>query len=392
MVAKRVNQIEPFMVMEILELAKRLEREGQDVIHLEIGEPDFKTPAPVCEEACAAIGQEFTHYTPSRGWSPLRDRISQYLNQSRGLTYDPDTEIMVSAGSSPAFLLALGTLLDPGDGVVITNPCYSCYPNFVKFFDGVVQDVAVFEDKGFALDPDDLNERIDGKTRAVILNSPANPTGEIIPRELLRGLADIVEDRDLWVLSDEIYASINYEPDGQCPSILDIPGMKDHTILLDGFSKFYAMTGWRLGYICAPADLMAVMDKIQQNFIICAPSISQVAGFKALDPAIDPHTQEMLETYRARREVIVKGLNEIPGISCRNPRGAFYAFANIKDLGIDSKNFCRDLLLEQYVATTPGIAFGSNGEGFVRFSYANNVTNIERALDRVRAFVEKKYT
>ncbi|MHA1732955.1 MAG: pyridoxal phosphate-dependent aminotransferase [Promethearchaeota archaeon] len=391
MFSQRVSRIEPFMVMEILELARQLEREGRDVVHLEIGEPDFETPGLVRDEACGAVTRGFTHYTPSRGWKPLRDGIAGYLERTRGVSYDPDGEVIVSSGSSPAFLLALGALVDPGDGVVVTNPCYSCYPNFVKFFGGVVQDVEVHEERGFALNPGDLDARVDGRTKVVVLNSPANPTGEVIPREVLGGIAEVAREHDLWVISDEIYAGISYDEGGVVPSILEFPGMKERTVLIDGFSKFWAMTGWRLGYVCAPPDLTRAMDKIQQNFLICAPSASQAAGLRALDPDVGAATNRMLETYRERRDAIVDGLNAIRGISCRKPHGAFYAFANISSLDTDSYGFCKALLQQEAVASTPGVAFGSNGEGFVRFSYSNSVDNIWVALERIRVFVEENY-
>lgn len=387
-VAARVRVIEPFMVMEILETARQMENRGTPVIHLEIGEPDFETPEIIRREACDAITSGFTHYTASKGWSPLREKIADLAGASRGVHYDPDSEVLVTAGSSPAFLLAFSTLLDPGDGVVLTNPCYACYPNFVRFFGGQVQSVPVHEDNGFALDPADLLEHVTPETKAILLNSPANPTGGVIPQENLRALAEIAVDHDLWVISDEIYSEIVYEGDS-APSILEFPGMKERTVLLDGFSKFYAMTGWRLGYACAPAALTRVMDTVQQNFVICAPSVSQVAALAALGPDLATPTSEMLTTYRARRDAIVAGLNAIDGIHCRLPEGAFYAFANVSALDSNSVRFARGLLEEAHVAATPGVAFGSHGEGFVRFSYANSLANIQQALPKIAEFASR---
>jgi aspartate/methionine/tyrosine aminotransferase len=387
--SQRVGNIKPFIVMELLARAQELERKGINVMHMEIGEPDFDTPDVVREAAIKGCRAGKTHYTNSLGYRELREAIARYKKDSRGLVLDVDREIMVTAGSSPGFLMAMGAIVDPGDEVIVTDPGYPCYQNFIRFFGGVPAPVKIFEDAAFDVDPERLEKAITKKTRMIVLNSPANPTGQQISEKALRRIADVVLARkDIWVLTDEIYAELTYT--GKiAPSISSIPEMRARTIVLDGFSKMWAMTGWRLGYLVAPDPLMKVMDKINQNFMICAPSVSQEAAIAALGCAKE--TAEMLRLYKERRDVIVKRINQMQGISMAYPpSGAFYAFANIKAVSNDSLTFTYDLLEKGHVAATPGIGFGENGEGFVRFSYTTSIKNISEAMDRVEAYLKQR--
>jgi aspartate/methionine/tyrosine aminotransferase len=384
--ADRVGNIEPFMVMTLLERALELERAGHSMVHLEIGEPDFDTPPRIMEAANRGCLDGHTHYTHSMGTIELRTAIAQYKKRSRKVEINPNTEVMVTAGSSPAFFIALGALLNPGDEVVITDPGYPCYQNFIRYYGGHVKYVSIYEEDRFDVRPSELEKNITPKTKAIILNSPSNPTGQIIPDKSLKEIADLAIKHDLFVISDEIYSELTYT--GQiAPSISEIPEMKDRTIVLDGFSKFWAMTGWRLGYIIAPPPIIEQMNKINQNFFICAPSISQIAGIEALKCLEETH--QMLQTYQERRDLIVKRINAIDGISINPPAGAFYAFANIKGVSTDSKRFSWDLLEKAHVAATPGIAFGLNGEGFIRFSYCAHKEKIEEGMNRLETFVSQ---
>nr|MDO8085143.1 pyridoxal phosphate-dependent aminotransferase [Candidatus Sigynarchaeum springense] len=384
--SRRVSDIQPFIVMELLARAQELERKGTNIVHMEIGEPDFDTPEAVRDAAIKGCQAGKTHYTNSLGYRELREAISRYKKDTRGLDLDVDREIMVIAGTSPGFLMAMGALVDPGDEVIVTDPGYPCYQNFIRFFGGVPKFVKIHEEERFELDPAQLEQAITGKTRMILLNSPANPTGQAISEKALRRIADVVLARkDVWVLADEIYAELTYT--GKiAPSISSIPEMRDRTIVLDGFSKMWAMTGWRLGYIVAPGPLMKAMDKINQNFMICAPSVSQEAAIAAL--GCSKETAAMLRLYKQRRDVITKRINQMQGISMKYPpSGAFYAFANIKAVSNDSLKFAYDLLEKGHVAATPGIGFGANGEGFIRFSYTTDVSNIAEAMDRVERFL-----
>ena len=363
-ISRRARTIKPFMVMTVLERAMELEQQGIDVVHFEIGEPDFDTPAAVRQVACDQIHAGATHYTHSRGLSELREKISIFNADTRGIRYAPDREILVAGGTSPLFLMGLGAILNPADEVLICDPGYPCYENFVTFFGNHVVRIPVFEDNRFDLTPDAIQDRISGHTRAIILNSPSNPTGQVNSAETIKAVADLACDYNFWVISDEIYASITYDR-LKVPSITQIDAARDHVILLDGFSKFYAMTGWRLGYACAPSAIIDEMVKIQQNFFICPPSISQHAGIAAFDCHDD--TAAMLAEYACRRDCIVGGLNKIPGIHCLPPAGAFYVFANVQELSRDCFSIARDLLESAHVAVTPGIAFGRTAKDIYDF-------------------------
>ncbi|MHA1370236.1 MAG: pyridoxal phosphate-dependent aminotransferase [Promethearchaeota archaeon] len=383
--AFRTKEIKPFIVMTLLERAKELEQAGKDIIHMEIGEPDFATPEPVQDAALKACKAGKTHYTHSLGMLELREAISAYKKRTRGISVDPETEIMVTAGSSPCFLMVFGTIIEPGDEVIITDPGYPCYENFVRFFGGKPVFLPITESNRFILRVEDIRQLLTPKTKAIILNSPANPTGQVIPEKTLHEIADLALDNDIIVISDEIYAELTYS-ENIAPSISEIPEMKDNSIIIDGFSKFWAMTGWRVGYMIAPSQILLEMNKINQNFLICAPSVSQAASIAALDTVDE--TKEKLRVYKKRRDYTIKRINEVPDLSVIPPSGAFYAFVNIKSITKDSLKFSFDLLENAYVATTPGIGFGKNGKGHVRFSFTTDIENIKEAFNRLEEFLK----
>ena len=391
MFSKRVKSIKPFIVMEILEKALEMEANGKDIIHMEIGEPDFDTPERIVEGCFLDIKGGKTHYTHSLGYLELRKALSDYKMNTRNTYFDPGTQFIITGGTSPAYFNILSTILNPGEEVIITDPGYPCYENFITFFNGKPVFVKIQEKNKFNLDVDDLKKTITSKTKAIILNSPSNPTGQIIPHETLQKIAEIVEKKKIWIISDEIYSELTYN--GKlAPSLSDsiYSNCHDRLIVLDGFSKYWAMTGWRLGYIIAPTLLVNEMIKVQQNFFICAPSISQAAAIHALK--CEKETKEMLRIYKDRRDYIFNRLNKIRGIKCLKPQGAFYIFANIKQLGISSMEFSLKLLDKAFVATCPGISFGPNGEGYVRISYPTDIENIKKGMDRLETFIKEEFS
>lgn len=390
MFSKRVKSIKPFMVMEILARALEMEREGKHVIHMEIGEPDFDTPPRIINGCFNDVKEGKTHYTDSLGFLDLRTAISEYKYKIRGIKYEPKTQIMITGGTSPAFFNVLSCIINPGDEVIISDPTYPCYVNFITFFGGIPVYIPIKEENQFNLEVKPLEKAITSKTKAIILNSPSNPTGQIIPEETLDIIFELVAANNFWAISDEIYSELTYI--GRVAPSLSHKKYEechDKLIILDGFSKFWAMTGWRLGYILGPEELMNMMAPVQQNFAICAPSISQAAAIHALD--CEKETAEMLEIYRTRKDFIVKRINEIPKLSCLEPRGAFYIFANIKELPISSMDFSLQLLEKAHVATCPGISFGPNGEGYIRFSYPTDIKNIEIGMNRLEQFVKNNF-
>ncbi len=387
MYANRIDSIKPFIVMEVLEKALEMELDGIDIVHMEIGEPDFDTPKRIIEGCFSDMEQGRTHYTHSLGIIELRDALSKYKEETRFTKFDPKTQFMITGGTSPAFFNVFSVLLNPGDEVIITDPGYPCYQNFARFFGAKPVFLPIKEEDNFDLDVDALKKLITPKTKALILNSPSNPTGQIISNNTIDRISSIIEKNNFWVVSDEIYSELTYS--GKiAPSLSDndYKNCHDKLIILDGFSKFWAMTGWRLGYIIAPPKLIKAMTPIQQNFSICAPSISQSAAIHAL--TCGEETKKMLDTYKVRRDYIVDHLNKLKGISCLVPNGAFYAFANIKDLEISSTKFCMTLLENARIATCPGASFGPNGEGFVRFSYTTGMDNIKKGMERLKSFID----
>jgi aspartate/methionine/tyrosine aminotransferase len=377
MIAKRAQDVKPFLVMDVLERAHALEEEGINVIHLEVGEPDFDTPPAVKEAACRALEQGHTHYTHSLGNLRLREAICNHYLERYEVAVDPD-QIVVTSGTSPAMLLAFAALLEPGDEVIISDPHYACYPNFVKFVDGVVVTVPVYEEDGFQYRPEAIAERITERTKAIFINSPSNPTGNLLSRGRMQAIAEFPP----IIVSDEIYHGLVYE--GREHSILEFT---EDAFVLNGFSKLYAMTGLRLGYLIAPKPFVRPIQKLQQNFFISANSAVQLAGIAALEQTAED-VARMKRIYDERRKFMVKRLKELGlGITVE-PTGAFYVFANVKHISNESYELAFDILEKAHVGVTPGIDFGSNGEGYLRFSYANSLENIAEGLNRLENYLK----
>jgi (5-formylfuran-3-yl)methyl phosphate transaminase len=382
MICRRVEAIKSFIVMDVLERAQEMERAGESVVHLEIGEPDFETPPAVKAAAIEALERGETRYTHSLGIKPLREAICYHYAHTYGVDgLDPD-QVLITSGTSPAFLIAMATLLECGDEVILSDPHYACYPNFVRFLEAVPRTVPVHEDDGFQYRPEAIREAVCARTKAILVNSPANPTGTLLEARRMAEIADM----GLWVLSDEIYHGLVYE--GKEHSMLEFT---DHCIVFNGFSKLFAMTGFRLGYLIVPKDLVRPMQRMVQNFFISAGSVAQAAGLAALrEPSVRVEVQSMRETYDLRRRFMVKRLKEIGfGIGVE-PTGAFYVFANARRFTSDSYSFAFEILEEAKVGVTPGVDFGPNGEGYIRFSYANSFENIAEGLSRIEQYLAGK--
>jgi aspartate/methionine/tyrosine aminotransferase len=378
MPSTRSERIPPFIVMDVLERAKELEAAGHEVIHLEIGEPDFDTPHKIRQAAIAAIERGETHYTHSLGILPLREAIAAHYHQRYGVTVAPE-QVIVTMGTSHGPLLTLCSLMNPGDEVILSNPAYACYPNFVRYLEGEVVSVPVYPEEGFALQPQSVRDRITSRTKGVLINSPSNPTGNLLPYKALQEIAALA----IHVISDEIYHGLVYGEREH--SILEFT---DQAFVLNGFSKLYAMTGWRLGYVIAPREFVRPIQKTQQNLFICASSVSQWAGLAAITEQ-HPEIPQMLDTYNQRRKAMIEGLRELGFGVAVEPTGAFYVLADARAIGCkDSYELAFDMLEKAKVAVAPGIDFGSNAEGFLRFSYANSLDNIERAFTRLRDYLE----
>lgn len=370
---------------KFLSLFHSLPEDGERIISLGVGEPDFSTPWHICEAALEAMKKGHTRYTPSAGFPELKRAVARHIERLYGVRYDPESEIIITVGSSQAMDLAFRTLLDPGDEVVMPDPYYICYPPCVTMAHGVPVAVPTTAGNGFKLEAEQLEAGITPRTKAVLFGYPANPTGTEMTREELSEIAGVVEKHDLLVISDEIYSRLTYGVEHTCfPSL---PEMKERTVLLDGFSKAYAMTGWRLGYAAAPADIISAISKVHQNTMLSPANMAQWAAIEALENGEDD-VQEMLGEYRRRRGVIAQGLNDI-GLRCHEPMGAFYAFPSVEVTGMSSGDFMEKLLLEEKVVVMPGDLFGKQGEGFVRCCYAASMTDIEEALGRMARFVER---
>jgi len=365
---------------EVLVKARALEKQGKSVIHLEIGEPDFPTPKHVVEAGKQALDEGWTKYGPTQGLPELRESIAAYISRTRNIQVGPQN-ICVVPGGKPVMYFAIVALLEAGDEAIYPNPGFPIYESMIKFQGAKPVPIPLEESRGFSFDLDLLERSLTDRTKMVILNSPANPTGGIMPAEDMRRLAEILSKRDVVVLSDEIYSRICYT--GEPVSIASFPGMREKTIILDGFSKTYSMTGWRLGYGVMPEWLADAVVKLMVNSNSCTASFTQRAGIAALDGPQDD-VDKMVAEFRRRRDVIVKGLNDMPGISCSVPAGAFYAFPNVKGTGLPSKDLADMLLYEAGVACLDGNCFGSHGDGYLRFSYANSLENIHEALNRIR--------
>ncbi|MFP4257444.1 MAG: pyridoxal phosphate-dependent aminotransferase [Desulfovermiculus sp.] len=372
----RTRDISPFLVMDVLEAAKKLEANGAHIVHLEIGEPDFDTPQCIKDAACRAIQAGETHYTHSLGLLDLREAICEDTWQRTGRHIDPD-QVIVTSGTSPAMLLCFATLLEHGESVIISDPGYACYANFISFVGGTPLSVPVFEDDGFQYRPDKISQVRRPDTRGIMINSPANPTGTLLGLQRMQELADL----GLGIISDEIYQGLTYS--GHASSILEVT---DQAFVLNGFSKLYAMTGWRLGYLIAPKRFIREIQKLAQNLYICAGSIVQWAGLAALKEA-QSDVELMVSTYDQRRKFMIKRLREIGFGIKTEPTGAFYILANAQKFSADSYQLAFDILNRAKVGVTPGVDFGANAEGYLRFSYANSLDNIAEGLDRLDKYL-----
>ncbi len=381
--SERMFRLGTETAFDVLVRARQLEAAGRNIIHLEIGEPDFNTPENIVDSAVQALRNGAHHYGPSPGLPDLRQAIAEDISRRRGVSIKP-SEVVVTPGAKPIIFFAALALLDPGDEAIHPNPGFPIYESMIQYIGAQPVPVPLREERNWSMDVDVLARSLTPKTKLVILNSPHNPTGGIIPIEDLHRIAELALRYDFMILSDEIYSRVLYS--GQYHSIYSLPLMKERTILLDGFSKIYAMTGWRLGYGIMREDLAIQISKLQTNATSCTASFTQLAGVEALK-GNQSKPEEMVEEFRRRRDLMVAGLNDIPGISCKTPAGAFYVFSNIKKLGIPSKKLADLLLEEAGVACLSGTAFGAWGEGYLRFSYANSQENILEALRRVRALV-----
>ena len=375
MIARRAEEITPFIVMEVLERARELERQGVDVIHLEVGEPDFDVPLAVKEATRKALDRGLTHYTHSLGDLELREAICRHYEKIYGVFIKPE-QVVVTSGTSPAMMLVFSALLEKGQEVVFSDPGYSCYPNFISFLGGVPVRVPVYEKDGFQLRAKAIRERIGDETRAILINSPSNPTGNLLSEGNMKAIAGLGP----YIISDEIYHGLVYE--GKEHSILEFT---DHAFVLNGYSKLYAMTGLRLGYLIAPERFVRPIQKMQQNFFICASSLAQRAGIAALEET-GPDVAEMKRIYNQRRKFMVRRLREMGFGITVEPTGAFYVFANAQHFSGDSYALAFDILEKAHVGVTPGIDFGPNGEGYLRFSYANSLEKIADGLDRIERY------
>jgi len=378
-ICRRLKDMTSFIVMDVLERAQEIERAGESVIHLEVGEPDFNTPEAVKNAAMEALCRGETHYTHSLGTPELREAVCNYYARTYGVkNIDPD-QVIVTSGTSPAFLVAMGAILECGEEVILSNPHYACHPNFVRFLEAIPKMIPVYEEDGFQYRPESIKAALTPKTKAILINSPANPTGNLLGADRMAEIADMGR----LILSDEIYHGLVYE--GRALSILEFT---DNCIVFNGFSKLFAMTGWRLGYMIVPKYLIRPIQKMVQNFFISANSVAQAAGLTALtDPSVMEDVAKMLDTYNKRRQYIIPRLREIGFGITVEPTGAFYVLANARRFTGDSYSFAFEVLENAKVGITPGVDFGSNAEGYVRFSYANSLENIREGLNRVEKYL-----
>jgi len=381
-ISKKVREISPSGIRKYFDLLSSMD----GAISLGVGEPDFVTPWPVREAGIFAIEKGFTMYTSNRGILELRESLSRYHNKFYGLDYDPHLELLITTGSSEALDLAFRAILDPGDEVIMTDPHYVAYPVCVSLAGGVPVPVPTYESNNFEIMPDDIKKKLTKKTKAILLSFPSNPTGAVMPRKPLLEIAELAVKHDLLVVSDEIYARLTYDMEHTCMATL--PGMKERTILIGGFSKAFAMTGWRVGFVAANPNIIEAILKVHQYTMMCAPIMGQMAAMEALKDSNNQEVEDMLAEYDRRRRVIVKGFREM-GLSCFEPRGAFYAFPSVKSTGMSSEEFAEGLLKEEKVAVVPGHVFGKCGEGYLRCCYATSMPEIEEALRRMSRFLAR---
>jgi aspartate/methionine/tyrosine aminotransferase len=381
MISKRTREMTSFIVMDVLERANEMERQGIHIIHLEVGEPDFDTPRCVKDAACKALDNGHTHYTHSMGLLELREAICEHYFKTYNVSISPD-RVVVSSGTSPAMFVMFSALLEKGDRVIISDPHYACYPNFIKFVQGVPVTIPVYEEDGFQYRPSAIKKKITKKTKAIFINSPSNPTGNLLSEKRMKAIADLsLTTESLYIVSDEIYHGLVYE--GKEHSILEFT---ENAFVFNGFSKLYAMTGLRLGYMIAPKHFIRPIQKVQQNFFISANAMVQVAGIAALKHAGEDILR-MKKIYNERRQYMIRRLKEMGlGITVE-PTGAFYVFANAKHISNDSYKLAFDILEKAHVGVTPGVDFGKNGEGYLRFSYANSLENIAQGMDRLENYL-----
>ena len=370
---------------EVLVRARALEAQGRDIVHLEIGEPDFDTPGNIVEAGVEALRGGWTHYGPSPGLPALREAVAEYVGQSRGVRVTPE-EVVIVPGGKPIIFFTILALVEEGDEVIYPNPGFPIYESMIEFVGAGAVPIHLREERAFGFDVNDLASRISDRTKLIILNSPHNPTGGVLTEKDVRAIAKAIGDRDIMVLSDEIYSRLIFE--GEHFSIMSIPEFRDRTILLDGFSKTYAMTGWRLGYGVMRPDLATQVSRLMTNSNSCTASFTQMAGVGALQ-GDQSSVEHMRQEFLRRRDVMVDALNSIKGFRCQKPGGAFYVFPNIEGTGWPSKKLADALLDEAGVACLSGTSFGSFGEGYIRFSIANSIENLEKALERIRSWVGK---
>jgi aspartate/methionine/tyrosine aminotransferase len=379
MVTTRAAEIPPFIVMDVLEAAQEMERAGEDIVHLEVGEPDFDTPECIKEGCIRALREGKTHYTHSLGLLELRESICNHYHERYGVTVSPD-QVLVTSGTSPAMMILFATLLEKGSEVIISEPHYACYPNFIRFFDGSPVCVPVQECDGFQYTPAAIREKITPRTRAILINSPSNPTGNLLSKERMAQIASL----GVPVISDEIYHGLVYEDEEH--TILEFT---DNAFVLNGFSKTYAMTGWRLGYLIAPRSYIRPMQKIQQNLFISPNAFVQWAGVAALAEA-GPDVLRMRSIYNERRKFMIHRLREMGLGICVEPTGAFYVLGNIRAFSQDSYQTAFDILKRAHVGVAPGVDFGKNAEGYLRFSYANSLENIKEGMNRMEQYLRER--
>jgi len=386
--AERMGRLGTEGAFEVLARARKLEAQGRDVVHLEIGEPDFATPDNITEAAVAALQSGYTHYTPAGGIMEARASLAGFLERRLGVAVDP-TDVVLVPGSKNVLLFVLLACIEPGDEVIYPDPGYPVYASLVDFIGATGVPVRLREDKDFRMDLDELAALVTPRTRMMIVNSPQNPTGGVLTKEDVAFIAELAAEHDLLVISDEIYSQIVYGHEHV--SVWAAPGMKERTILMDGMSKAYAMCGWRLGYGVAPPPLAAKMETLMINSSSCAAAFTQMAAIEAWEsPESAAAVERMVHIFQARRDLVVDSLNAIPGVRCARPEGAFYAFPNIEDTGLDEKDLADGLLQDAGVAVLPGTAFGPAGKGFIRLAYTQAEADLKKGLERMSGYLEKR--
>lgn len=381
LISKKCIKLKPSGIRKFFDIAATMD----NVISLGVGEPDFHTPWAVRQTAISTLEKGKTVYTANSGLMELRKTICGYIKRKIGVEYQPEKELIVTVGGSEGIDLGIRALIDPGDEVLIVEPCFVCYAPIVELTGGVAVPIETTAETGFKLTAEALKSKITDKTKLLILPFPNNPTGAVMTREDLEPIADVIRGTDILVLSDEIYSELTY--DGKHFSITQLEGMQERTLLVNGFSKAFAMTGWRLGYVAGPAPIIKQMLKIHQYAIMCAPTVSQYAAVTAMT-SCDGEVEKMVNEYNIRRRWLVNALNEI-GLTCFDPKGAFYVFPSIKSTGLTSQQFCEELLYKHNVAVVPGDAFGASGEGYIRISYAYSLKHLMEAVERISEFLDE---